>query len=197
MVLINHLLLVIRDRLESVLQTSHPQSEKWVAVANPVEMDGTTTEGLANKIVLVLVSLQAHPTSSAFASVQPGANNYYPVGKSRLVLDGYLLVTPNFTGANYLNGVGLLSEVISYLQETPILSPEEIPELAADCPRIALEFVSLDFTQANNLMMIVGIKCFPFLLYRLRGLNMDGRAISGVAPAVLAIASPAPAEVAS
>src|SRR3954470_8844351 len=177
MVVISQLLLVIRDRLEAVLRANRPQSEKWVTIANPVEMDGTAAEGLVNKIILSLVSLQAHPTSSAFAPAQPGPNNSYPVGRPRLILDGYLLVAPNFTGLNYLDGLGLLSEIISYFQEMPVLSPEDVPELPDDCPRIALEFVSLDFAQANNLMMIVGIKCFPFLLYRLRGLDLDGAAI--------------------
>ncbi|HEY7809694.1 MAG TPA: Pvc16 family protein [Allosphingosinicella sp.] len=187
MVLINQLLVIVRNRLESVLQGSHPQSDSWVTVANPVEMDGTTTAGLANKIVLALVSLQAQPTSSAFSQTRLEASGYFAVGRPRVILDGYLLVAPNFTGQNYLSGLGMLSQVVSYLQEVPVLTSEEVPELPKDCPRIAIEFVSLDFAQANNLMMIVGIKCFPFLLYRLRGLDLDGAAISGVAPVVVAV----------
>lgn len=186
MVMVDQLVVVIRDRLESLLQNTHQSSENWVAITNPVEMDGTPSDGLANKVILSLVSLQTDPGSSPFLAPQPGSGDVYPVMAPRLVLDAYLLIAPNFTGSNYLGGLAMLSEIISYLQEMPVLSAAQVPELPDDCPRVALEFVSLDFGQANNLMMIVGIKCFPFLLYRLRRLAFDGPAIAGVAHPVRA-----------
>jgi hypothetical protein len=186
MVMVDQLVVVVRDRLESLLQNTRQNAENWVAITNPVEMDGTPSEGLANKVILSLVSLQTDPVSSPFVAPQPGAGHMYPVSAPRLVLDAYLLIAPNFAGSHYLGGLAMLSEIISYLQEMPVLSAAEIPELPDDCPRVAVEFVSLDFAQANNLMMIIGIKCFPFLLYRLRRLPFEGPAISAVAHPVRA-----------
>jgi hypothetical protein len=184
MVMINQLLVVIRDRIESVLQASNLSPERWVELANPVEIGGTTAGGLSNKIIMLLVSLQTDPTARAFTPAAMASPDSRPRTGPSVVLDGYLLIAPNFTGANYIDGLAMVSRIISYFQEIPILSAEEIPEMPLDCPRVAVEFVSLDFAEAHNLMTMVGIKCFPFLLYRLRGLSFDSAAMVGISPPV-------------
>jgi hypothetical protein len=191
MVMINKLLIVLRDRLESVLQASQYQpDENWVVLANPIEPDGSPTEGISNKLVMFVVSLQHDPSTGTFANPKIGTNDTYPINAPPLVIDAFFLLTANFTGKNYPAGLEMMSRAISFFQSNPVFTHSDSPELPEDVDRMMVEFVSLDFGQANNLLMLTGLKCFPFLLYRIRRLAFSGPAILGVSPPVRSVDQP-------
>src|SRR3981081_4659300 len=56
----------LRARLEAALQISDPRDEKWVALTNPVDLDGSVSESARNKIVMRLAGLQSDPTVGNF-----------------------------------------------------------------------------------------------------------------------------------
>jgi len=190
MVMIDRLLIVLRDRLESVLQAAKYQPDKWVVLANPIEPDGTPTDGISNKLVMFVVSLQHDASTGTYAAPAQGRNDLYPISAPPLMMDAFFLLTANFTGVNYPAGLEMMSRAISYFQSNPVITHAEAPDLPEEVDRVAVEFVSLDFAQANNLLMLTGLKCFPFLLYRIRRLPFAGPAILGVAQPVRAIDPP-------
>jgi hypothetical protein len=108
-------------------------------------------------------------------------DNNFTIPNPLLVLDVYLLICHNFVGARYSEGIGLLSEIICYLQEIPVLTAAEVPEMPEGWSRIALEFASVDFGQAHNIVSMTGLRSFPFLVYRLRGLPFEGPGFAGKA----------------
>jgi hypothetical protein len=185
-VLINTLLVILREKIEAVLQTARAQEDKWIVLENPVEADGTPADGIHNKIVMSVMSIQSDASTSAFVQANMGSNDQYAVTSPPLHLDVYFLLTANFSAANYADGIGMMSRVISYFQEKPVFTHADTPDLPDEMEKLAVEFVSLDFTQANNVMTLTGLKCFPFLLYRIRRVPFAGPAIAGVAPAVRA-----------
>lgn len=191
MVMINKLLIVLRDRLESVLQAVQYQAdEQWVKLANPTEPDGSPTDGITNKIIMFVVSLQHDASTGTFASPKLGTNDTYPVNAPPLMIDAFFLLAANFTGNSYPAGLEMMSRAISFFQSNPVFTHADSPELPEDVDRLVVEFVSLDFAQANNLLTLTGLKCFPFLLYRIRRLDFSGPAILGVSPPVRSVDQP-------
>jgi hypothetical protein len=63
MAILQSILDQLRSRLEAALQTSVPRAEPWVALSNPVGLDGRVVEGTRNKIVMMLVGLQSDPAA--------------------------------------------------------------------------------------------------------------------------------------
>jgi hypothetical protein len=183
-VLINKLLVILRDKLETVLQAAQYQPDKWVVLANPIEPDGTPTDGISNKLVMFVVSLQHDASTGTFATPVMGRNEIFPIMAPPLVMDAFFLLTANFTGMNYPAGLEMMSRAISFFQSTPVFTHADAPDLPEDVDRMMVEFVSLDFAQANNLLMLTGLKCFPFVVYRIRRLTFAGPAFLGVAQPV-------------
>jgi hypothetical protein len=180
----------IRDRLEEVLQAARRQPEQWVVLTNPVELDGSPTPGINNKIVISMVSLQHDAVTGTFVAASLGKGDNYPTTSAPLSLDVFFLLTAHFTGANYPAGLAMMSRAIAYFQATPVITAADAPNFPPDIDRMTIEFVSLDFAEANHLLMLTGVKSFAYALYRVRRLAFSGQAITGVAPIVRA---PAPA----
>jgi hypothetical protein len=189
--MIDQLLIVLRDRLETVLQAAKREPQNWVVLANPIEPDGTPTDGISNKLVMFVVSLQHDASTGAYAAPTAGRNDVFPISAPPLMMDAFFLLTANFTGVNYPAGLEMMSHAISFFQSNPVFTHADSPDLPGDVDRLMVEFVSLDFAQANNLLMLTGLKCFPFLLYRIRRLPFAGPAILGVAPPVRSVNHPA------
>jgi hypothetical protein len=162
----------LRARLEAALQTSVPRAEPWVALSNPVDLDGRLVEGTRNRMVMVLVGLQSDP---AAGNVLPPAN---PAAAAHaappLRLDALVMLMANFSGSEYATGLGMLSRTVSFFHENPALIPDPIPGQPPDT--IRLDFVNLDLAQTNELMAMLDLKYLPSALYRMRGLTFTSKA---------------------
>jgi len=187
MVPIDKLLMILRDKLESVLQAAQYQADKWVVLTSPIEPDGSPTDGISNKLVMFVVSLQNDAATGTFVPARQGAGDLYPISAPPLTIDTFVLLTANFTGMNYPAGLEMLSRAVSFFQSNPVFNHSNTPELPDGIDKMMVEFVSLDFAQANNLLMLTGLKCFPFLLYRIKRLTFSDSAISGVSPPIRAM----------
>jgi hypothetical protein len=185
--MINKVLTVLRDRLEEVLQTAHPQGERWVLLGNVGTREGTDLHVGSNKIVISLVSLQADGAIGTYE--QPGLNkaDWHTSKYPPLYLDLYFIVRADFSEVNYEAALGLLSRIIGYFQESPVFTHENAPSLPADMDKLVVEFASLDFAQQSHLMTWTGMKYVPSALYRVRRLPFAGAAISQAAPAVRSV----------
>jgi Pvc16 N-terminal domain len=162
----------LRARLEAALQISVPRAEPWVALSNPVDLDGRIVEGTRNRMVMVLVGLQSDP---AFRSVLPPTN---PAAAPRVApplhLDALVMLMANFSGSEYATGLGMLSRTVSFFHENPVLILDPMPGQPPDT--VMLDFVNLDLAQTNELMAMLDLKYLPSALYRMRGLAFTSEA---------------------
>jgi hypothetical protein len=185
--MINLLLVRLQKKLEELLQAANFDRQDWIALENPVGADGTPAEGKDDKILMSVMSIQADTSTGAFTPASLGKGDLYPLSSPPLHLDVYFLIAANFRPSNYAEGIGMLSRIISYFQEKPVFTRADMPDLPDEMDKLAVEFVSLDFTQANNVAALTGLKQFPFLLYRIRRVPFAGPAILGVQPPVRSI----------
>jgi hypothetical protein len=184
MVMINNILTSVRDELESSLQVSSPRDAKWVTIMNVAESEDSAQESLAEKIIMSVASIQNDASMGAYKPHHKGGGESYAISSAPLFLDVYVVFTSCFKGANYIAGLALLSRIVSYFQENPVFGSRLAPEIADEMGRLAIEYVSLDLAQSNNLATWMGLKGQPFLVYRLRRLPFDGPAVLGLAPTV-------------
>jgi hypothetical protein len=182
--MIDQLLRILQKKLESLLQAARSEQANWIVLENPAGKDGAPAEGTENKIVMSVMSIQTDSSTGAFAAPNMGAGDLYPISSPPLHLDVYFLLAANFRADNYAEGVGMMSRIISYFQEKPVFTHADTPELPDEMERLAVEFVSLDFNQANNVATLAGLKHFPFLLYRIRRVPFAGPAIIATWPKV-------------
>jgi hypothetical protein len=183
--MINEVLSVVRDRLEGILQADFPQGECWVRLGHAGAPDGEPKDRI-DKMIMSVVSLQPDASAAAFARPQPAGGDAYYRGYPALHLDVVFMVAANFTDSNYEAGLGLLSRVIAFFQQTPVLARESAPALPADLDKVVIEMVNLDLAQLGHLLSAAGVKYVPLVLYRIRRLPFAGSSAVALAPAVRA-----------
>lgn len=182
--MLNTVLLSVKNKIESSLQSGSVRDEDWVILSNFVGNDGLAADNIAEKIVMTVASIQNDASVSAYKAPRQGAGEGFAIASPPLFLDVYVMFVSCFAGANYAAGLGLLSRVIAYFQENPVFDAMDAPGMPDQMDRLAVEYVGLNFAESNHLATSMGLKGQPFVVYRLRRLPFDGQAISGVAPAV-------------
>ena len=184
MVMINDVLLSVRNRIESALQAAQARDEEWIRLTNLTGLDGAVQPDLAGRIVMSLAALQHDTSLSSYQPVRASGADSYAVSSAPQFIDAYVLFTSCFVEASYVAGLAILSRVIEYLQEYPVFDAASSPEIGSRMGNLAIELVSLDLGQVSHLATYMGLKGQPFVLYRLRRLPFAGAAITSVAPAV-------------
>jgi hypothetical protein len=159
----------LRARLEAALQISDPRDEEWVALTNPVDLDGSISESARNKIVMMLVGLQSDPTVGNFPATNPAAGARVT---PPLHLNAFVLLLANFTGGNYRTGLRMIARTIAFLHQNPIFLPDPLSGEPAGVGNIVLDFVSLDLEQTSDLMAMLGLKYLPLALYRMKNVGL-------------------------
>ena len=162
----------LRARLEAALQTFVPRAEPWVALTNPVDLDGRVVESARNKMVMVLVGLQSDPAGGVLPRTTAAGT---PRVTPPLHLDALVMLMANFSGGEYAVGLGMLSRTVAFFHENPVLLTDPLPGRPAG--NIMLDFVNLDLAQTNELMAMLDLKYLPAAVYRLRGLTFASGAL--------------------
>jgi hypothetical protein len=175
---------VLRGRLDAVFQVADPRSEEWVALTSPVDLDGRVSEHARNKMLMLLVGLQSERTAAGMPGPVAGTDDQFAMLAAPLRLNLFLLFVANFSEGNYPTGLGMLSRTIAFFQQNPVFTPDRLPGLPPEVEKIAIDFITLDLTQTNHLMGMLGLKYLPSALYRLRTLSFEGDAMLDTAPPV-------------
>jgi hypothetical protein len=191
MVMLNHVLSYVKNRIESSLQAGSIRDEDWVVLSNFVGSDGLPADNIADKIAMSVASIQHDASVGTYKAPRQGAGEGFAIASAPLFLDVYVMFVSCFTGGNYAAGLGMLSRVIAFLQENPVFEGIDTPDVADQMDRLTVDYVGLDFAQSSHLATSMGLRGQPFVVYRLRRLPFDGSAISGVAPAVKQAPAPA------
>ena len=168
----------VRDRIEQGLQAQEPKGDGWVVLSNVVNPDGSTPEGVADKIVMSLASLQQE---SFVRNSPPRIGEEGAPGPHPVIVSLYFTLTAVFTGSAYPQGLRLLSRTLSILAANPVLNAAGAAAPEGD-DQALVELVSLDFEQRQCVARAGGLKGLPFAMFRVRGVELAaGSARSGAA----------------
>lgn len=83
-----------------------------------------------------------------------------------LKLNLHLLFAAHFT--HYDQALKYLALLLTFFQSHPVFTSDQYPALAPECGKLALDLLSLNYEQLNQIWAYVGTKQLPSVLYRLR-----------------------------
>lgn len=102
-------------------------------------------------------------------------------------LNLYILLSANFQDTSrpdpsddYVEGLKQLSYVISFFQSKYVFTPDNSPAMAGidpDLKKLVVELYSYSFEQLYNFWTVVGTKYLPSVLYRVRLVSFQERAL--------------------
>ncbi len=187
--MIDTALILLSNELESYINIVSPGPD--VILENIALFESNQTVTL-DGIVLTLVNLQEESTLKNVKAVKPNGIGGLDYVNPPVPLNLYLLISVNVD--SYTDALMYLSAVIRFFQiqntftidsapafNTPITGeePEDLSQL-----RLSLDLYTLTFEQINHLWGSLGGRQLPFVLYKVRLVQVYDRRISKEGPPI-------------
>ena len=170
---------LIRQKLNGFLQRAAPENQEWVTLTNLVDHEGNALEQTKNRVVMSLIHIR--PENRVVSTYDPVVPSHTSavVWAPPLYIDLYVHLYANFSDKNYSQGLVMISETISFFQQHPVFTDENLPGLDTVTNKLTFEMVSLDFADLNYLMGLLGAKYLPSVYYKVRLIPFINDARSG------------------
>lgn len=182
--LIDSTLHLISSRLNEHLRLRGELAEDAVALSNLVELDGAVAPHIENRLVLFIVNLAREESfSPQHRRMGSSSGEGQPTGYPELQLNLHLMVAAHFPG-NYREALKFISAAISFFQGNPVFTRAGSPGLDPSLDKVVLEIQNLNVQDLSNLWGILGGKYLPSILYRVRMIPVDSRAITRITPPI-------------
>lgn len=165
--IIRKTLTVIQNLSNEYLQNIDHRGDGWVTLTSIVGHDGSVNDAAKDKIVMTVYNITKENVVSSYAPAKPGPDSFAIV-QPPIFVDIHLMFMANFAAQTYLDGLGAISRLISYFQQTPWFNQSNAPELGADIDKITMELESLGPVEVNYVMGMLGTKYLPAAFYKLR-----------------------------
>ena len=181
---------LIRQKLNEFFKNAYPKDEDWVILSNVVDHEGRAYEPAKDKVVMFLANIQHETTISTYNRATPVKGDQYAIVAPPLYINIFVLFFANFYDKNYTEGLGMISRTISFFQQNPCFTHENLPGLDTIIDKLTFEMSNLDMTGLNYLMGLTGTKYLPSAYYKVRMIPFDSVAMKGQVPAAKGIQSP-------
>jgi hypothetical protein len=181
---------LIRQKLNEFFSNADPREEDWVILSNIIDHEGHQYEQAKDKVVMFLANIQHETTISTYNRAMPVKGDQYAIVAPPLYINLFVLFFANFYDRSYPEGLGMISRTISFFQQNPCFTHENLPGLDTIIDKLTFEMSNLDATGLNYLMGLTGTKYLPSAYYKVRMIPFSGPAIQGVVPAAQGVQSP-------
>jgi Pvc16 N-terminal domain len=170
---------LIRQKLNEFFKNADPRNEDWVILSNIVDQEGNANEQAKDKVVMFLANIKYETIISTYSATTPAKNNQYALITPTLYIDLFVLFFANFNDKNYPEGLGVISRTISFFQQNPWFTRDNLPGLDSEIDKLTFEMVNLEMTDLNYLMGMIGAKYLPSVFYKVRVIPFRSAAMSG------------------
>jgi Pvc16 N-terminal domain len=181
---------LVRQKLNEFFRNADPKEDDWVILSNIVDHEGHPYEPAKDKVVMCLANIQYETAISTYNRTTPVKGDQYAIVAPPLYIDLYVLFLANFYNKNYPEGLGMISRTISFFQQNPWFTHDNLPGLDPVIDKLTFEMTNLEVTGLNYLMGLMGAKYLPSAFYKVRMIPFAGEAIQGQVPAAQGVQSP-------
>lgn len=181
---------LVRQKLNEFFRNTDTKEEDWVILSNIVDHEGQLYEPAKDKVVMFLANIQYETVISTFNRTTPIKGDQYAVVAPPLYIDLFVLFMANFYNKNYADGLGMISRTISFFQQNPWFTHDNLPGLDSVIDKLSFEMTNLEVTDLNYLMGLMGAKYLPTAFYKVRMIPFASDAIQGQVPAAQGVQSP-------
>lgn len=165
--MIHEILPLIAAELSDFLDSRFDTSEDPVTLSNLVNQDGTVAVKGENKIVVSVVNIERDGSNLM-------AGGGFTRGDMPVHVNLYVMFSAYFN--DYFEALKFISGVIGFFQGSPSFT-----YLGTT---VKAELHNIDFRELGNLWTALGAKSLPFVIYKIRTLDMDEDNIRDVIPPV-------------
>lgn len=144
-----------------------------VITGNLVEPDGRGSENVQNKIVITVVNIEHETVMKSPASRTSGGGDTFGKVAPPVHLNLFLMISANYNSKNYLEGLKMLSAVITALQSNPFFTKQSNPEMEDPLEKLIFEIYNLPPNELSHIWSGIGAKYLPSVLYKMRMITIS------------------------
>ena len=171
---------------------SLPDSQPLVLLTALTAPDGSANADTLNKLCLTLVGLEQETTmrNGAAVRMQAGSNGLeYTPGNPAVRLNVRVVLAANFS--DYPEALKFLSAAIAFFQRKNVLTAQNTPALDARLDKVIIELETVETQEWSYLWGMLGTKCLPAVVYKVRMLTLQEVPDGQARPAISATAQQA------
>lgn len=178
---------LLREELQNYISFSIGSAD--VVIDNIGLLETTNSDSLTKRIVVTLVNVEEESTLKNISSFKKGTNNngtsVVKYENPPVFLNLYVLITCNYSGNDYIHALERLSAVIRFFQGRNSFFIPATPDSIS--LKFTLELYTLTFEQINHLWGSLGGRQIPFVMYKLRLVELTDRVILREEPLITGI----------
>ncbi|CAM1345265.1 DUF4255 domain-containing protein [Tenacibaculum amylolyticum] len=171
--MLDQVLVFISNLLNKELKMSFGLTEDIVLISSLINLDGSITKNIENKIILSVINLeQERNIKNRGEYLQTSKGSFNKVNPP-IYLNLYLLVSANYNSENYIEALKMLSEVIGVLQSSKVFTPQSNPELDTSIERLIFETYNVPIQELSHVWSGIGAKYVPSMVYKVRMIGIQ------------------------
>lgn len=178
--MIHQVLPIVVSELNEFLKRTFLENTDRVVISELVDTSGVPAAATQNKVVCLVTNITPENADLSSRSKRPALK------KPPLYLNLSLLFAANFPG-NYLEGLALLSRVLSFFNGKQVFTPQNTPGLPTGVEKVVIEIDPLDQQTQSQLWLALGATMKPSISIKLRMLAISQDQIREVIPEIIGI----------
>lgn len=163
----------IASELNQYIKRTFSLSEDMVVISNLLELDGSVSVQVNNKLAIFLVNVEKDSMPQQMGHLNASGAVRSTVSGAPLYLNLYVMVAGNFSGSNYSEGLKFISTVVSYFQRQPMMDQHNTPALDKRIEKLMLDIENMSIQDLSSMWGMLGGKYLPSVLYKVRMVTFD------------------------
>ena len=170
--MISAVLQTVANELNEFFKLKFGISDERVVISNLVNQDGSAAVKDENRIILSLALIQEEKMGAykASGSISPG-------GVKPIAINLFLLFSASFNEKLNIDATKFISAVIAFFQNKPVFNQQNSPGLTDGMEKLSFEIFNMSIQEQSNLWSTIGAKYLPSILYKVRVITVDEKAL--------------------
>ncbi len=169
----------IESYLNQQIKMTFGLDEDKVVLGSLINLDGSVTDNIENKIVISIINLEHEKTVKHIGNYRTDASGSFAKARPPIHLNLYVLISANYNSKNYLESLKMLSSVIGIFQANPVFTSNSHPEMDSAISKLTFETYNIPIKELSHIWGGIGAKYVPSMLYKIRMITIDKTMISG------------------
>jgi hypothetical protein len=164
--------------LDQSLRRQTPGGGERAVLSNLVDANGAAVPEASDKLAAFLVNIEREviPVRGS-RYVDDGQADRIGVVRPPVHLNLLVMFAANFSGSTYNEALKMVEHTILFFQGRAVFTPINTPGLNPAIDQLTMEIENLNTTDLSNLWGVLGGRYLPSVLYRMRLIAIDGRAL--------------------
>ena len=176
--MIHNVITAVSHRLNIYIKNRLMINDDPVVVKNLVDLKGNVNDGIQNKIVVFLLSIEEDKTSKNKSVTKI-------TGNPSIILNVNIMFAAFFSNDAYVESLRYLSLVMEFFQKNPMFHFSDTPGLHTSNSKLHIEIYNLNMPDTMRLWGAIGTKYLPSCAYKIKQVKFDSQQINIDIPPIM------------